>query len=268
MKKLHSILFFTLLVLTSCSTYTKVVKSDDYDRKFELANEMYDTKKWVKAITLYEQVYQRAPKTGQGELAFFRIGKAYYFEENFYLGGYYLNSFYEKFPFSPKAEEARFLGAMCSVNNSPNHSLDQTETELALNELQMFINKYPQSPLVDTCNVVMDKLRFKMELKDFEAVRLYHKMENYKSSTMSAEVFLSKYPRSTFREEGYYILLVDGYKLAMNSVEDKKNERIEKAIERYRTFAIEFPESKRKKEMEGNLQRLLEEQKLVTNTKN
>lgn len=267
MKKIFYLFALLAFLVTSCSTYTKVVKGDDYDRKFELANELYDTKKWVKCITLYEQVYQRAPKTGQGELAYFRIGKAYYYEENYYLSGYYMNSFYEKFPFSPKAEEARFLGAMCSVNNSPNHTLDQTETELALNELQMFINKYPQSPLVDTCNLVMDKLRFKMELKDFEAVKLYYKMENYKSSTTSADVFLSKYPRSIFREEAYYILLTDMYKLSMNSIESKKIERIEKAIERYRTFALEFPDSKHKKEMEGNLNRLLEEQKLVTNTK-
>jgi len=32
----------------------------------------------VRSIALYEQIYQKMPKTGEGELAYFRIGKAYY----------------------------------------------------------------------------------------------------------------------------------------------------------------------------------------------
>jgi outer membrane protein assembly factor BamD len=264
MKLFYFLSFIVILSCTSCSTYSKVVKSDDYDKKFELANELYDKNQWVKSINLYEQVFQRMPKTGQGELAYFRIGKAYFTEQNYYLGGYYLSTFTEKFPNSPKAEEARFLSAMCTVKNSPGYSLDQTETELALNELQMFINRYPNSNLIDTCNIIMDKLRFKLERKDFEGVRLYHKMENYKASTTSAEVFLTKYPMSSFREEAYLILLKDYYLLAMNSIDTKKSERIEKAMERYRTFAFEFPSSSFKKEADSNLKRLEQEYNNLT----
>jgi outer membrane protein assembly factor BamD len=52
---------------------------------------------------------------------------------------------------------------MCSVSNSPEFTLDQNDTEIAINTLQQFIDKYPNSTLVDSCNHVMDRLRMKLE---------------------------------------------------------------------------------------------------------
>ena len=72
------------------------------------------------------------PKTGEGELAYFRIGKAYYEDLDFSMAGYYLGAFSQRFPYSEKAQESLFLSAMCSVNNSPEQSLDQNDTELAI----------------------------------------------------------------------------------------------------------------------------------------
>ena len=152
MKHFKSSLLLLLLAIgiSSCSDYNAVVKSDDYARKIETANSLYDAgikpkvKKGkskinkstlLRSVTLYEQIYQRMPKTGEGELAYFRIGKAYYLSQDYYMGGYYLGMFAQRFPYSVKAEESMFLSAMCSVQNSPEYSLDQQETKLALNDL-------------------------------------------------------------------------------------------------------------------------------------
>jgi outer membrane protein assembly factor BamD len=244
-------LFIITLSLVSCSDYNKVVKGDDYQRKFEMANELYDSKQYLRSVTLYEQIYQRMPKTGEGELAYFRIGKSYYEVEDYYMAGYYFGSFTQRFPFSPKAQEALFLSAMCSVNNSPDPSLDQNETEMAINNLQQFINTYPESNLIDSCNRIMDKLRLKLEIKDYDAVKLYAKTENYRAAVTCALTFNEDYPRSKFREEMYYILVKNSYFLAINSVEDKKCERIEQTIERYRTFVAEFPNTEYKSELQN-----------------
>lgn len=244
-------LLIVTVSLISCSDYNKIVKGDDYQRKFETANELYDSKQYLRSVTLYEQIYQRMPKTGEGELAYFRIGKSYYEVEDYYMAGYYLGSFTQRFPFSPKAQEALFLSAMCSVNNSPEPSLDQNETELAINNLQQFINTYPESNLVDSCNKIMDKLRLKLEIKDYDAVKLYAKTENYRAAVTCALTFNEDYPRSKFREEMYYLLVKNSYYLAINSIDDKKCERIEQTIERYRTFVAEFPNTEYKSELSG-----------------
>ena len=241
----HFLVSFLLLaaILQSCSGYNKVVGSDDFTRKFEVANTLYEKKQFARSIPLYEQVYQRMPKTGEGEVSYYRIGKAYFEEENYTMASYYLSTFSDKYPASPKREETAFLATICAVRNSPSYTLDQNETELALNDLQMFINQYPYSDKIDTCNIIMDNLRFKLEKKQFEGVKLYSKMENYKSAAVSAETFLAAYPQTRFKEEAHYILVKNSYLLSINSVESKKLERYEKTIERYRNFVAEFPTS-------------------------
>lgn len=257
---IHKIIFALIILnLLSCSDYNEVVKSDDYARKMEVANSYYDKgitpkvkksgknkiKKNVllRSVTLYEQIYQRMPKTSEGELAYFRIGKAYYLAGDYYMGGYYLGMFPQRFPYSVKAEESLFLSAMCSVNNSPNHTLDQEETKLAINDLQQFVDKFPNSYLVDSCNHIIDRLHMKLEQKDYEAVLLYAKTERYRAAVSSAQTYLQDHPMTKHDEEVNYILVKNSYLFAKNSIDSKKVERIEETIERYRTFVAQFPES-------------------------
>lgn len=251
----------SVLALFSCSEYNKILKSDDYQRKFEYANEMYEKEKYDRCIAMYEQIYQRFPKTGQGEVAYYRIGKSYFYEKDYYMGGYYLGTYHTRFPFSPKAEEALFLSALCSVKNSPQASLDQTDTELAINDLQLFVNRYPNSELVDTCNQVIDKMRLKLQTKDFEAVQLYNKTENFRAAVVAGESFVESYPLSTYLEEVKYIVVKNSADLAINSVESKKAERIEETKKRYRNFVAEFPSSEYIKELQSSLKKVENEGK-------
>lgn len=237
--------------MVSCDSYNRTIKSDDYSKKFEMAGQLFTSGKYSRSVVLYEQVYQRFPKTGEGELAYYRIGKAYYEDKDFYMAGYYLGSFSTRFPNSPKAEEALFLSAMCSVSNSPEPSLDPNDTDLAINELQQFVNRYPNSVLIDSCNNTIDKLRFKIETKECENVRQYSKTEFYRAAVVSAMAFNEKYPRSENREEILFLLVKNSYLLAKNSVKEKKIERIEETIERYRNFVAEFPATLYKKEVDG-----------------
>ena len=249
-KKQIAIFLFTLMFilgLSSCYDYNKVVKGDDYQLKFETANSLYDKGQFMRSIALYEQIYQKMPKSGEGELAYYRIGKAYYAENDYYMAGYYFGAYSQRYPYSSKSQEALFLSAMCSVFNSPEPSLDQNDTELAISNLQQFIDTYPQSELIDSCNRVMDGLRLNLEKKDYDAVKLYEKTQNYRAAVMTASTFLNDYPRSKHREEISFILLQNSFELAVNSIDSKKKERIDQTIERYRTFTADFPESSYKR---------------------
>src|SRR5690554_7760515 len=64
---------FLLLMITSCSDFQKVVKGDDYEEKFLQANRFYDNGSYTKALTLYEQIYQRLPNTDKGQVSYYRI---------------------------------------------------------------------------------------------------------------------------------------------------------------------------------------------------
>jgi len=242
MVKLFQLLLF-VCILASCSEYQKVVKSDDYQMKFTVANDMFDKSKYNKSIVLYEQIYQNSPKTDQGQVSYYRLAKSYYNLKDYYMAGYYFNAFIQRFPYSSKVEESLFMVAMCSVKNSPEHHLDQEETNVAINNIQQFINEYPNSELVDSCNRIIDNLRNKIELKEFEAVKLYSKTESFKAAATSAQLFIENYPRSKYLEDAWAILVKNSFFLAKNSISSKKRERYEQSIERYRNFASLFPNS-------------------------
>lgn len=253
MKKHVKYIALLLLLITAvaCNDYNQIFKGDDYQKKFNKANSLFDDKEFDRCIVLYEQIYQHSPKSGEGELSYYRLAKSYYEIEDFYMSGYYFSSFVQRFPFSSKTEEAYFLMAMSNVKNSPEFSLDQTETEQAITSIQGFVDRYPQSKLIDSCNHVIDNLRFKIEKKDYEQVRLYAKTENYRAAVTSAEIFLEKYSKSIFFEETYYLLVKNSYYLALNSIPSKKIERIDQTIERFSNFANLYPNSEYKKELDG-----------------
>lgn len=254
MKLNHSkriIPFFLLTLLISCSGYNKLLKSGSNEEKKEAALNYYQKQDYIKAITLLEDIIPFYKLTAEGEKLYFTYCKANYELGDYYLSGYYFKRFIRQYPTSKNAEEALFLSSLCSVKNSPEFSLDQTETYNALDQLQIFIDEYPNSNRVDTCNQIMDNLRAKLEQKQFEYAKLYYHTERYKSAVVALEETIVKFPESAYKEEIYYLLVKSNYELAINSIESKKLARLDNTLESYRIFVAEFPNSDKLAELRG-----------------
>jgi outer membrane protein assembly factor BamD len=247
----YALYFILASVFISCSGYNKVLKSDDFELKRTYANDSYSFKQYDRSAALYEQIYQRYSQGPVGEEAYFRLGMSYYNMKDFYLAGYYFSNFATRFFFSTQAEEAKFLSAICAVKVVPKTSLDQAETHQALQSLQEFVNQYPSSQLVDSCNRVMDRLNLQLENKAWENAFLYYHMEQYRGAAAAMDVFVEDYPGTKKKQEAMFIAAKSSYFLAENSIEVKKLERFELLLERCVTFANLFPESKHYNEILG-----------------
>lgn len=251
--KIFNVKIFSFILLAAtvvaCSGYNQLLKSSDNEKKKEGALTYYAKDDYIKAITLLEDVIPFYKLTSEGENLYFTYCMANYKMGDYYLSGYYFKRFIRQYPTSKNAEEALFLSSLCSVHNSPEYSLDQTETYNALDQLQIFIDEYPNSTRIDTCNQIMDKLRAKLELKQFEYAKLYYNTERYKSAAVALQETLVKFPESVYKEDIYYLLVKSNYELAINSIESKKLERLDDTIESYRIFVAEFPESSKLAEL-------------------
>lgn len=243
--------FLLAFVIVACSGYNAVLKSDDFELKRTYANDAFLSRNWDRSAALYEQIYQRYSTGPIGEEAYFRLGMSYYSMEDYILAQYYFNNFATRFFFSNQAEEAKFLAAICAVNNVPKRSLDQAETYQAMQSLQEFVNQYPNSQLVDSCNRVMDRLNLQLEHKAWDNAYLYYHMEQYRGAAAAMDIFVEDFPSTKRKEEALYIAARSSYFLALNSVESKKNERYEALLERCITFAQLFPESKYTNEIQN-----------------
>ena len=146
------------------------------------------------------------------------------------------------------AEECLFMNAYCYYLNSPNYKLDQTDTKNAMNELQNFIDQYPQSVRIDSCNKIYDALRGKLEKKERDIIIQYYNLgdympDNYKAAITSVNNFIKEYPESNYIDEMLYYSINSYYLLAINSVKNKKLERLNLAMENYLKLLDLYPKS-------------------------
>lgn len=241
MKKL--IVLFTLVVLSSsCGEYQRALKSDDVALKYAAGTKQYEKGKYNKAIRIFEQAAPAFKGKPQAEKMFYMFADSYYKTKQYYLAGYQFENFASSYPKSEKHEEASFLGAKCYSMLSPVYSLDQTDTDKAINKLQNFIDRYPDSNFLADANSIMKSMKNKLEKKSFETAKQYNTTYDYKSAIVALDNFISDFPGTSLKEEALYYKLDSSYNLAINSIQSKMEERLKNAKTAYSNL-IKYNES-------------------------
>jgi outer membrane protein assembly factor BamD len=228
-----------------------MLKSTDLEAKEAYAIKLYNKQKYYKALPLFEELITMFRGTKKSEMTYYYYAYTNYYLEDYETAAYDFGNFANSFPMSQYAEECAYMHAYCYYLDSPEYALDQTNTSKALNELQLFIDQYPHSARIEECNKLIDKLRYKLETKDYENARLYYHMQEYKAAYTAFRNLLKDYPASIYREESMFLAFKSAYLLAENSIEAKKSERYSSALIAYGEFNGTFPESKYKKEADG-----------------
>lgn len=235
-------------ILSSCGNYNKILKSTDFEFKYKKAVEYYEAGEYVKAGTLFQELVNIYRGTTRADKIYYYYAKSMIGQKDYLMAGHYFKSLVKEFPGSEFTEEAQFMVGYCAYLQSPKPRLDQSITQEAIDALQLYINLYPYNQRVDEANRLIDELNDKMVYKSYLNAKLYYDFDNYKASVVALTNSLSKYPDSKYREELMYMLLESKYLLAVNSVYDKRIERLSSALDEYFTFVDEFPESKYRKE--------------------
>ena len=189
-------LFSCILLLfhTSCESYQKVLKSNDLEYKYQKAQEYFNDEKYFKAATILEDLLSLYKGRPEVQDIYYLFAEANYKLEQYLISAYHFKNFHDTYPRSDKAEEAFFRYAESYFQLSPKPSLDQTYSQKAIDAYQLFINSYPESEKVATCNAKIDEIRDKLEIKNFETAKLYFDIGEYKSATTAFEAFNRDYP--------------------------------------------------------------------------
>ncbi len=236
------------VILSSCGSYNKILKSTDYEFKYKKAVEYYEAGEYVKSGAIFQELVNIYRGTTRADKIYYYYAKSMIGQKDYLMAGHYFKSLVKEFPGSEFAEEAQFMVGYCAYLQSPKPRLDQSITQEAIDALQLYINLYPYNQRVDEANRLIDEMNDKLVYKSYLNAKLYYDFDNYKAAVVALSNSLSKYPDSKYREELMYMLLESKYLLAINSVYDKRQERLSVALDEYFTFVDEFPESKHRKE--------------------
>jgi len=256
MKKVIPLIFcLVFIIFTSCGDYNLVVKSTDYEYKYEAAKQFYAEGQYNRAATLMQDVIMALKGTDKGEESLFMTGMSNLYARNYEAATSYFRKYYETYPRGIFTEEARFYCGKALYENTPEPKLDQTATYEAVSEFQDFLEIYPESPLRDRAQNMIFALQDKLVEKEYLSAKLYYDLgtyfgncttggSNYQACIVTAQNAIKDYPYTTRREEFAILILKAKFELAENSVPAKKEERYHDAIDEYYGFTNEYPESK------------------------
>jgi len=218
------------LLLVACGDYGKIYKGKDNQAKYKLALELDSKKDYSRAVPLYEQL-REAYRNNLDSLedVYIRTAYAYFNMKDYEYASMFFKDFTDNFSRSPRMIECAYMALYCDVLYVGEPDLDQSKTSDVIEALQTFINYYPESEYVAKCNEHIDALRAKRHTKAYDQVMQYYQMQEYKAASAAAVIAIKTYPDIPQKESLEYVAYKAQFLYAMNSIESKRIERLEKA---------------------------------------
>lgn len=250
---------------TACNPYQKMLNNPDVAAKYKAAEAYYNTGEYRRANRLYEQILPSYRGKPQAQRVVFFFANSYLQIKDYYLAAYQFESFVKSYPKSNKIQEASFLAAKCYYMLSPNYSLDQANTNDALDKLQIFIDNYPDSEFLAEANTYVQELQTKLEKKDFEISKQYYTIRDYKSAINAFDNFISTYPGTPFKEDALYYKFLSSYEIATNSILSKQLSRLKELKDIYETLTRYYPETLFLEDLDKKMNRVTKEIALLEN---
>ena len=238
------LLIVLALVFGSCkSKFEKLKASNDNAKKYKEAIRLYNKRDYSKALELFDVLVARYRGQEQAEDLYYYYAYTNYKLKDYTSARYHFKTFADTYPSSTRAEECRFMAAYCYYLDSPIYSLDQSNTESAIENLQLFINLYPKSERVAEASKLIQNLRDKLEQKSYENSKLYLTIGYYQAAVISFGNSLRDYPDTKYAEEMEYLTIEAQYDYAKASSEYVQQDRYTQAVTDADQFTEKYPKS-------------------------
>lgn len=252
MKRNFIIILFTAFVMSSCGNFTNLYKhkmaDKDYDYLYEAAKEYYVTGQYSQAITLLNDVITILKGSDRGEESVFMLAMSYLKEKDYAIAAQSFQQYYTSYPRGVYTERARFYAGKALWISTPESQLDQADTFKAIQELQLFLEFFPNSIYRAEAEKIIFDAQDKLVEKEYDAAKLYYNLgtylgNNFRSCVICAQNALKDYPYTKYREELSLLVVKAKYEEAVHSVHDKKADRYRDAVDECYAFKNEYPES-------------------------
>lgn len=254
-------LLCAMMLLGACTEYSAVLKSNDYEYRYEAAKALYADGHYRQASELFSLLLIPLKGTSYGEESLYMLGESNLKAKDYESAAMYFKKYYQTYPKGHYMELARFNSGYSLYKQTPDIRLDQSSTMQAINEYQSFLDYCPNTSLKEQAQVIIYDMQDKLVKKEYMAAKLYYDLgtytinsfyggNNYEACVVTAQNALKDYPYASagLREDLSILILKAKYHLARQSVEEKRLERFRDTIDEYYAFQNDYPESQYMKE--------------------
>jgi outer membrane protein assembly factor BamD len=201
-----------LLAVTACGGNRNAVPNDVgnpdrflYDRGTTALNE----RKWADAREYFRQVVDNYPNSPLRPDAKLGVGDTYLGEktaESLVLSANEYREFLTFYPTNARADYAQYKLAMTHYEQMRAPERDQTETQGALREFQIFFDRYPMSPLMEEVRMKWREARDRLSRAEFRVGFHYFRIRWYPGAIPRFRQVLKEDPEFSGRDEVYFYL--------------------------------------------------------------
>ena len=178
MKKNILITLLAALLLSSCGEYNKLLKSTDYEYKYEAAKNYFAKGQYSRAATLLNELIAILKGTDKAEESLYMLGMSYYNQKDYQTAAQTFTQYYNVYPRGTFTELARFHAGKALFLDTPEPRLDQSGTYSAIQQLQMFLEYFPDSSKKDEAQSMIFALQDKLVMKEYLSAKLYYNLGN------------------------------------------------------------------------------------------
>jgi outer membrane protein assembly factor BamD len=235
------------MVIITCSCGPKPPKLIlDAPDQYALALREFGNKNWDKAALELQKLILNYPGVGFIDSAQYLLGMTYFNQKEYPLAIDEFNRLLSSFPTSPLADDATFKAAECDVRLSPRAELDQSHTQKALEELNNFLEEYPESNQRQPALDLVNQCRAKLAKKSYKSGQLYFKMGRYLPAESYFQQVLDEYPDTEWAKPARFYLAESLY----------KQKKYEQAKTEYENYLQNSPQDELTKKINGRLEKI------------
>ena len=224
--------FVCMLPLVSCNEYTAVLKSNDYEYRYEAAKALYADGHYRQAAELLGMLLAPLKGTSYGEESLYMLAESNMKARDYESAAMFFKKYYQAYPKGLYMELSRFNSGYALYKQTPDIRLDQTSTIEAISEYQNFLDYCPGTSLKGQAHQIIYDMQDKLVRTEYLPAKLYFDLgtymnnciyggSNYAACIVTAQNALKDYPYASpqLREDLSILVLRAKYHLARQSVE-------------------------------------------------
>jgi len=207
-----ALLVAAILVAAACGGNKSKVPAEGMQADkflFERGTESLKKGNWIKAREYFQQLYDNYPQSSYRTDAKLGLGDAYLGADNseaLVLAANEFREFLTFFPNNPRADYAQYKLSLSHFAQMLKPDRDQTQTRETIKGLEVFMERYPNSPLRPEAAVKLRAARDRLSEHSFLVGLHYFRVKWYPGAIDRFREVLVKDPEYTKRDALYYYL--------------------------------------------------------------
>jgi outer membrane protein assembly factor BamD len=176
---------------------------------FDRGSENLQRKRWIVSREYFRQLADSYPQSPYRADAKLGIGDTYIGEhsaESFVLAINEFREFLNFYPTHKRAHYAQFKLAMSHFYQMKDAMRDQTETRDAIRELQTYVTKYADQPLIEEARQHLREAKDRLDAWHVGVAEHYYRIKWYPGAIGRLTPMLHDDPDYTNRDKAYFLL--------------------------------------------------------------